>query len=57
VVDEIDRFIDEVGLDDVGLHEPELRHADVGDVGEGSGLDVVDADHAMTAAQQLVAEM
>src|SRR4051794_2615465 len=57
VVDEVDRLLDEVRLDDVGLHEHELRRADVLDVGQRTGLDVVDADHAMSAAQELVAQM
>jgi hypothetical protein len=57
VVDDVDRFVDEVRLDDVDVLEPELRRADMRDVGEGTRLEVVDADHAVTASQQLVTEM
>ena len=57
VVDEVHRLVDEVRLDDVRVHEPELRHADVVDVGEGSRLEVVDADHPTSAPQELVAQM
>src|SRR3954469_22645496 len=57
VIDEVDRLVDVERLDDVREHEAELRRADVLDVGEGSRLDAVDADHAMTSPQQLVAQM
>ena len=57
VVDEVDRLVDEVGLDDVGVDVDELRNPDVLDVRERPGLQVVDADHAMTPTQQLVAQM
>ena len=39
----------------VQVHE--LVGADVRDVGQRAGLEVVDADHAVAAAQQLVAEV
>src|SRR5205807_448630 len=57
VVDEVDPLVDEVRLDDVDV--PMLEHAvaDVLDVGEGSGLERVDADHAVAASQQLFAQM
>ena len=35
----------------------ELRHADVLDVAQRTGLEVVDADDVVAAAQQLVAQM
>ena len=57
MVDEVDRLIDEVGLDDVEVVVHELRRADVLDVGQRAGLEVVDADHAMAAPQQLLAEV
>jgi hypothetical protein len=44
-------------MDDVLVEVDELRVADVLDVGEGAGLEVVDADHPMAAPQQLIAEM
>ena len=57
VVDEVDRLVDEERLDDVLVQERELGHADVLDVGERAGLEVVDADHAVPAAEELVAEV
>ena len=57
VVDEVDRLVDEERLDDVLVQVHELGRADVLDVGEGAGLEVVDADHPMTAPQQLVTEV
>jgi hypothetical protein len=58
VVDEVDRLIDVVGLDDVDADvEEALGVADVLDVGQRAGLEVVDADHAVPARQQLVAQM
>ena len=39
------------------VQEDELRRADVRDVGERPGLEVVDADHAVTAREQLIAQM
>ena len=49
VVDEVDRLIDEVRLDDVDVEVDERVGADVLDVGQRAGLEVVDADHAMAA--------
>jgi hypothetical protein len=57
VVDEVDRLLDEERLDDVRLDEAELGDADVLDVGERPGLHVVDADDAVTAPQQLIAQV
>jgi RecJ-like exonuclease len=58
VIDDVHLLIVDVErLDDVPVLVPELRAPDVVDVGEGPGLEVVDADHAMTASQQLVAQM
>ena len=56
--DLVDGLVDEVGLDDVHAHVHEaVGVADVLDVGQGSGLEVVDADHAVAPRQQLVAEV
>ena len=57
VVDEVDRLVHEERLDDVVVDVHELRHADVLDVGEGARLEVVHADHAVTAPEQLVAQV
>src|SRR6202020_495759 len=58
VVDEIAGLVDEVGRDDVDAEMRELLGvADVLDVRQRSGLEVVDADHAVPAGEQLVAEM
>ena len=57
VVDEVDGLVDEEGLDDVRVDVPELRAADVLDVRERAGLEVVDADDAIASRQQLVADM
>ena len=58
VVDEVDRLVDEVRLDDVDVHVHEaLGVADVLDVRERARLEVVDADHAVAAREQLVAEV
>ncbi len=57
VVDEVDRLVDEERLDDVPVQERELGHADVLDVEERAGLDVVDADHSVPASEELVTEV
>src|SRR6185437_8876095 len=58
VVDEVDRLVDLVGLDDVYVHVPEaLGVADVLDVGQGAGLEVVGADDPVPAREQLVAQV
>ena len=58
VVDEVDGLVDEVRLDDVhaDVHE-QVGVADVLDVGQRAGLEVVHADHAVAAREQLVAQM
>src|SRR3954449_8553899 len=50
--DEVHRLVDEERLRDVLVHEDELRAAQVLDVGERAGVEVVDADHAMPASEQ-----
>ena len=57
VVDEVDRLIDEVGVDDVEIQVNEFVGPDVLDVRECAGLEVVDADHSVPAREQLVAEV
>ena len=57
VVDEVDRLVDEERLDDVLVEQDEIGRADVLDVEEGAGLDVVDADHPMSASEELIAEV
>ena len=57
MVDEIHGLVDEVRLDDVDLLEAKLGSADVGDVRQRARFEVVGADDAMAAAQELVAQM
>jgi hypothetical protein len=57
VVDEVDRLVDLVVLGDVEHLEPEAGLADVTDVVERAGLEVVDADHAMAALEQEIADV
>jgi hypothetical protein len=57
VVHEVDRLVDVVRLDDVDVQVHELGPADVLDVRERAGLEVVDADDAVTACEELVTEM
>ncbi len=58
MVDEVDRLLDEVRLDDVHADVQEaLGVADVLDVRERARLEVVDADHAVAAREQLVAQV
>ena len=58
VVDDVDGLVDLDVLDGVVVSELELRPAaDVRDVLETAGLEVVDADHPVVAPQQVVAEM
>ena len=57
VVDEVDGLIDEIRLDDVDVQVDERVAANVGDVRERSRLEVVDADHAVAAGEQFVAEV
>src|ERR1700677_1958307 len=58
VVDEVDRLLHEVRLyeEDTDVHEA-LGVANVLDVGERAGLEVVHADHAVPARQQLIAKV
>ena len=58
MVGEVDRLVDEVRLNDVDAEvlEP-LRLADVLDVRQRARLEVVDADHAVPAREQLVAQV
>ena len=51
VVDEVDGLFDEVGLDDVEVEVDEVLAADVLDVGQRAGLQVVDTHHAVAAPQ------
>jgi hypothetical protein len=58
VVDEVDRLVHVVGLDDVNADVREaLGVADVLDVGQRARLEVVHADHAVSAREQLVAQV
>jgi hypothetical protein len=58
VVDEVDRLVDLVVVGDVEHLEPEVRAVlDVPDVLERAGLEVVRADDAVTARQQVVAQV
>ncbi len=58
MVDEVDRLVDLVRLDDVHVDVAEvLRIANVLDVRKRAGLEVVDADHTVSAGEQLVAKM
>src|ERR1019366_4726003 len=58
VIDEVDRLVHEVGLDDVDPDVPEaVGVAQVLDVGERARLEVVHADDAVSARQQLVAQV
>ena len=57
VVDEVDVLLDEVRVDDVEVEVDELGPADVLDVVERAGLEVVDADDAVPALEQRIAQM
>ncbi len=57
VVDEVDRLLDEVGLDDVEVQVDEVIAAQVGDVVERSGLQVVHADDPVALCQERITEM
>jgi hypothetical protein len=58
VEDEVDRLVDLVVARDVEHLEAEVRAVrDVADVLERARLEVVDADHALAACQQVVAEV
>jgi len=47
VVDEVDGLVDLVVRSDVEVEEAEIVAADVLDVGQAAGLEVVDADDAV----------
>src|SRR4051794_36872790 len=55
--DVVDRLVDPDALDDVLVQEREVLVANVLDVLERPGLEVVDADDAVAVRQQVVAEM
>ena len=57
VVDEVDRLVDEVGLGDVDVEMDELGGADVLDVLERPGVEVVHAEHPVTLREQRIAEV
>jgi hypothetical protein len=57
VVDEVDRPRDLDLLGDVVVQERERLVADVLDVPQRAGLEVVDADHAVAALEQVVAQV
>ena len=57
VVDEVDRLPGHDRLDDVVVHEGERVVAQVVDVLEGRDDEVVDADDAVSALQERLAEM
>ena len=57
VVDEVDRLLDPDRLRQVVRDERELVRAHVLDVRERARLEVVDADHPVTALEQRIAEM
>ena len=57
VVDEVDRLLAGDRLDDVVVHEGEPVVAEVVDVLERRDDEVVDADHAVAALQERLAEV
>src|SRR3954447_29900 len=57
VVDEVNRLLDEEGLRDVLVQEDEVLTAEVLDVRERPGLEVVDTDHAVAAGEERIAQM
>jgi hypothetical protein len=57
VVDEVDRLLDRDELGQVLVDELELVLADVLDVLERPRVEVVDADHAVAALQQVLAQV
>jgi hypothetical protein len=57
VVDGVDRLVDLDPLGHVVGDEAEALIADVGDVLDRRGLEVVEADHAVPAREQPVAEV
>ena len=57
VEDRVDGLVDEVRLDNVDLPVDEVIGPDVLDVLQRAGLEVVDADDAVTAVQEFLAQM
>src|SRR5919197_314139 len=57
VEDDVQRLLDLDVLDDVVIDEDEVVVADVLDVAERARLEVVDADHAVAACQQVLAKV
>ena len=57
MVDEVDRPVDIERLDDVLVEQDELGRPDVLDVVEGASLEIVNADHLVTAPQELITEV
>jgi hypothetical protein len=57
VVDEVDRLLDGDVLDDVVVHVRERGVAQVLDVPQRGGFQVVEADHAVAALEQRLAEV
>jgi hypothetical protein len=57
VEDRVDRLVDEVRLGDVDVDEHERVRAQVGDVHQRPGVEVVDADHAVPAGQQFFTQV
>src|SRR4051812_40796258 len=57
VVDEVDGLLDIDRLDDVLVREDEVLVADVVDVLERPGVQVVDADHPVSLAEQVLAQV
>ncbi len=58
MIDKVDGLVDLIGVDDVDVDVLEPRGiADVLDVGQGAGLEVVGADDPVPARQQLVAQV
>jgi hypothetical protein len=57
VVDEVDVLVHEERVDDVRVQVREIGRADVLDVLQRAGLEVVDADHTVPASEELVAQV
>lgn len=57
VIDKIDRLVDEVGTNDVAVDVEELGATDVLDVCQRPSLQIVNADYAVAAKQEFVAEV
>jgi hypothetical protein len=57
VEDDVDGLVDPDVLDDVVVEEDEVAGADVLEVRERARIEVVDADHAVVAREQVLAEV